>query len=200
MPKRRKFSGEQICKLLEENGFLFVRQRGSHRIMQMATQTDTITVPVPIHKDLKPGTLASIIRQSQLDRSLFSVTAAPWAHPRRERSPGPITILEGDAPSAPSRHPHFPLTEPRGTRRSFSISAQTPSVPLLRERPTPSRLHGRDDHAPLGHRCAAEKWVMQDDDHLQCAGAPGSPKCLRNSATRLKVCSREAFILSVKSW
>ena len=39
MPKRRKFSGEQICKLLEENGFLFVRQRGSHRIMQMATQT-----------------------------------------------------------------------------------------------------------------------------------------------------------------
>jgi predicted RNA binding protein YcfA (HicA-like mRNA interferase family) len=71
MPKRRKFSGEQICKLLEENGFLFVRQRGSHRIMQMTAQTGTITVPVPIHKDLKPGTLASIIRQSQLERSLF---------------------------------------------------------------------------------------------------------------------------------
>jgi predicted RNA binding protein YcfA (HicA-like mRNA interferase family) len=52
MPKRRKFSGEQICKLLEENGFVFVRQRGSHRIMQMAVQTGTITVPVPIHKDL----------------------------------------------------------------------------------------------------------------------------------------------------
>jgi hypothetical protein len=27
-------------------------------------------VPVSIHKDLNPGTLASIIRQSQLDRSL----------------------------------------------------------------------------------------------------------------------------------
>jgi predicted RNA binding protein YcfA (HicA-like mRNA interferase family) len=39
--------------------------------MQMAAQTGTITVPVPIHKDLKPGTLASIIRQSQLNRSLF---------------------------------------------------------------------------------------------------------------------------------
>ena len=72
--------------------------------------------------------------------------------------------------------------------------------PRLRALPPPSRLRGRDDHAPLGHRCAAEKWVMQDDDHLQCAGAPGSPKCLRNSATRLKVCSREAFILSVESW
>ena len=63
------------------------------------------------------------------------------------------------------------------------------------ERPTPPRLHGRDDHALLGRRCADEKWVMQDNDHLQCAGGPESPKCLRNSATRLKVCSREAFIL-----
>jgi len=33
----------------------------------------TITVPVPLHRELRPGTLASIIRQSQLDRSLFTV-------------------------------------------------------------------------------------------------------------------------------
>ena len=39
--------------------------------MQLAAQTGTITVPLPIHKDLKPGTLDSIIRQSQLDRFLF---------------------------------------------------------------------------------------------------------------------------------
>ena len=39
--------------------------------MQREVQTGTITVPVPIHKNLKPGTLASIIRQSQVDRSLF---------------------------------------------------------------------------------------------------------------------------------
>jgi predicted RNA binding protein YcfA (HicA-like mRNA interferase family) len=71
MPKRRKFSGESLCKLLEENGFFAVRQRGSHRIMQKVLPAGTITVPVPIHNDLKPGTLASIIRQSQLDRSLF---------------------------------------------------------------------------------------------------------------------------------
>jgi predicted RNA binding protein YcfA (HicA-like mRNA interferase family) len=71
MPKRRKFSGDSLCKLLEENGFIPVRQRGSHRILQKILPTGTITVPVPIHKDLKPGTLASIIRQSQLDRSIF---------------------------------------------------------------------------------------------------------------------------------
>lgn len=32
---------------------------------------DTTTVPVPNHKDLKTGTLSSIIRQSSLSRRLF---------------------------------------------------------------------------------------------------------------------------------
>ena len=48
-----------------------MRQKGSHRIMQLQTETSTRSVPVPMHKDLKPGTLASIIRQSGLDKSLF---------------------------------------------------------------------------------------------------------------------------------
>jgi predicted RNA binding protein YcfA (HicA-like mRNA interferase family) len=39
--------------------------------MQLRTGETTRTVPVPIHKDLKPGTLASIIRQSGLNLSLF---------------------------------------------------------------------------------------------------------------------------------
>jgi len=39
--------------------------------MQLRTDETTRTVPVHIHKDLKPGTLASIIRQSALDKSLF---------------------------------------------------------------------------------------------------------------------------------
>jgi predicted RNA binding protein YcfA (HicA-like mRNA interferase family) len=57
--------------MLEAQGFKEVRQRGSHRIMQLRTGETTRTVPVPIHKDLKPGTLASIIRQSGLNLSLF---------------------------------------------------------------------------------------------------------------------------------
>jgi predicted RNA binding protein YcfA (HicA-like mRNA interferase family) len=39
--------------------------------MQKKIADGTITVPVPMHNDLKPGTLAAIIRQSQLDRSVF---------------------------------------------------------------------------------------------------------------------------------
>lgn len=48
-----------------------VRQRGSHIIMQKALEGSTITLPVPEHKELRMGTLRSIIRQSQLTRSEF---------------------------------------------------------------------------------------------------------------------------------
>ena len=71
MPKRRVFSGAAVCDLLGQHGFVNVRQKGSHRVMQKKEGTGTVTVPVPLHSELKPGTLASIIRQSGLDRSLF---------------------------------------------------------------------------------------------------------------------------------
>ena len=71
MPPRKRFSGVEMCRLLESQGFVEVRQRGSHRIMQLRAGASTRTVPVPMHQDLKPGTLASIIRQSALDRGLF---------------------------------------------------------------------------------------------------------------------------------
>ena len=39
--------------------------------MQKKLPRTTITVPVPDHRELKPGTLLSIIRQSQVSRSEF---------------------------------------------------------------------------------------------------------------------------------
>jgi predicted RNA binding protein YcfA (HicA-like mRNA interferase family) len=59
--------------ILEAQGFVAVRQRGSHRIMQLKTEATTITVPVPLHDPLRRGTLQSIIRQSGLSKSLFEV-------------------------------------------------------------------------------------------------------------------------------
>lgn len=44
---------------------------GSHIIMQKGASGSTITVPVPNHKELRTGTLMSIIRQSGLDKALF---------------------------------------------------------------------------------------------------------------------------------
>jgi predicted RNA binding protein YcfA (HicA-like mRNA interferase family) len=69
--KLRVLSGREVCAILAKHGFLEVRQRGSHVVMQKRLEASTITVPVPNHAGLKTGTLMSIIRQSQLPRPLF---------------------------------------------------------------------------------------------------------------------------------
>ena len=72
MPELGVFSGSDICKILEENGFQQVRhRRTSHVIMQKSDSGRTITVPVPQHRFVKIGTLQSIIRQSELPKELF---------------------------------------------------------------------------------------------------------------------------------
>ena len=71
MGKLRILSGKQVCDILEKNGFIQVRQRGSHIVMQKRLPDTTITVPVPNHAELRIGTLQSIIRQSGLNKSEF---------------------------------------------------------------------------------------------------------------------------------
>ena len=69
--KLRVLSGKQVCAILVGHGFLAVRQRGSHVVMQKRLPDTTITVPVPDHAELRTGTLQSIIRQSGLPRGEF---------------------------------------------------------------------------------------------------------------------------------
>lgn len=71
MGKLKILSGKEVCKILEENDFVKVRQKGSHLVMQRKTEETTLTVVVPNYTEIKTGTLASIIRQSELPRSLF---------------------------------------------------------------------------------------------------------------------------------
>ena len=71
MSKLRVLSGKEVCGILEKHGFVNVRQKGSHVIMQRKLEGTTITVPVPNHSEIKIGTLLSIIRQSRLSREVF---------------------------------------------------------------------------------------------------------------------------------
>jgi predicted RNA binding protein YcfA (HicA-like mRNA interferase family) len=73
LAKLRIFSGQEVCKILAQHGYEEIRQRGSHIIMQRKIENSTITIPVPNHKEIRTGTLMSIIRQSRLDRSNFEV-------------------------------------------------------------------------------------------------------------------------------
>jgi predicted RNA binding protein YcfA (HicA-like mRNA interferase family) len=69
--KLAQFSGKEVCAILEQHGFIFVRQNGSHLIMQFNDGTIRLSVPVPDHKTVRVGTLSSIIRQSGLPHELF---------------------------------------------------------------------------------------------------------------------------------
>jgi len=64
-------SGAELCRLLEARGYVEVRRKGSHIVMQRRDDTGTTTIPVPDHGELRIGTLRSIIRQSGLPRTLF---------------------------------------------------------------------------------------------------------------------------------
>ena len=71
MGKLKIFSGRDICQILYRHGFDEVRRKGSHVIMQKQIPGSTITVPVPDHKEIRTGTLMSIIRQAKIPRSEF---------------------------------------------------------------------------------------------------------------------------------
>lgn len=73
MGKLRILSGQDICKILTAHNFIEVRRRGSHIVMQKQTSQGTTTVPIPGHKEVRIGTLQSIIRQSGLPKSEFEV-------------------------------------------------------------------------------------------------------------------------------
>jgi len=53
---------EKIIKGLEENGFLYVSQKGSHKKFR----NDGRTVIVPMHYEIARGTLRSILEQAGL--------------------------------------------------------------------------------------------------------------------------------------
>jgi len=71
LARLRLFSGREVCRVLESHGFTEVRRRGSHIVMQRTHEGRTTTVPVPDNRELRTGTLMSIIRQSGLRRTDF---------------------------------------------------------------------------------------------------------------------------------
>ena len=71
MGKLRILSGKEVCNILKKHGFMEIRMRGSHIAMQREEKDSTVTVPVPDHKEIRTGTLLSILSQSGVARSEF---------------------------------------------------------------------------------------------------------------------------------
>ena len=56
----------EVIRLLERDGWRLERQSGSHRQYRHATKPGTVTLAGNLGNELKPGTLASVLRQAGL--------------------------------------------------------------------------------------------------------------------------------------
>ena len=70
MPKLPRVSGAEIVRALGHLGFAKVRQSGSHVIMRRETKGCV----VPMHAEVKVGTLAGVLRQAELSTEEFIET------------------------------------------------------------------------------------------------------------------------------
>lgn len=67
MPKLPRTSGAAIVKALERLGFAKIRQSGSHVVMRRGSKGCV----VPLHGEVKVGTLAGILRQADVSPDEF---------------------------------------------------------------------------------------------------------------------------------
>ena len=68
MPKLPRVSGAQAIKALERLGFAQVRQSGSHVVLR----NGQVGRVIPLHSELKTGTLAGALRQAQVSPEEFA--------------------------------------------------------------------------------------------------------------------------------
>ena len=67
MPKLPRISGSECVSVLERMGFVSRRGRGSHVVLRRGERGCV----VPLHRELKVGTLAGLLRQGGVDADEF---------------------------------------------------------------------------------------------------------------------------------
>ena len=63
---KKVMSGSDVAKVLMDNGWEFMRQKGSHR----QYKKNNIVCTVPMHAEIKTGTLSSIKKTIELAEKL----------------------------------------------------------------------------------------------------------------------------------
>jgi predicted RNA binding protein YcfA (HicA-like mRNA interferase family) len=62
-------SSKSLIKILQENGFVFSRAKGSHQLFYNASSNKTVVAPVHGNRDLKKGTFLAILKQAGIDKN-----------------------------------------------------------------------------------------------------------------------------------
>lgn len=68
MPKLPRVSGAEVIRALQRLGFEKIRQNGSHVVMRRGS-TGCV---VPLHSEVKVGTLAGVLRQAGVSGDEFT--------------------------------------------------------------------------------------------------------------------------------
>jgi len=72
LSKLKKISGKECIKILcNKFGFYIKRQTGSHIVLKKETPTGAIGTVVPNHKEIKVGTLKSVLELAKVDEEEF---------------------------------------------------------------------------------------------------------------------------------
>ena len=71
MSKVPSLSYKKIIAALERDGWIVVRQRGSHIRLEKKSSDETLKITVPAHKPVKRSTLAKILKQAKIDLDSF---------------------------------------------------------------------------------------------------------------------------------
>ncbi|MBO3842489.1 MAG: type II toxin-antitoxin system HicA family toxin [Candidatus Brockarchaeota archaeon] len=70
--KLPRLSGQEIVKILvKEFCFEISRQRGSHVVLRKMEKGKKIVTIVPLHEEVKPGTLLGILRLARIRKEEF---------------------------------------------------------------------------------------------------------------------------------
>jgi predicted RNA binding protein YcfA (HicA-like mRNA interferase family) len=65
-------SSDRVVRALQRDGWIVVRQRGSHIRLQKRLPNETRKITVPAHRRIKRGTLMAILKQAGLDLERFT--------------------------------------------------------------------------------------------------------------------------------
>ncbi len=57
----------ELIKLIESDGWYWVRTKGSHKQFKHPVKLGTVTVPGNLSKDIAIGTCKSVLRQAQIE-------------------------------------------------------------------------------------------------------------------------------------
>ena len=63
---------DQVIRALQRDGWVVVRQKGSHVRIQKHTPRETLKLTIPAHRPIKRSTLSHILKQAKLSVEEFN--------------------------------------------------------------------------------------------------------------------------------